>query len=107
MVKKLVPVPALCKKSLVACNSQPPSRRQKRSSTKRVGSTSSGGSASRSSRRRSARRPCNTSGRDTHQTHVSERYKKVLKQRDWRLERAEKVGMGFALLACPVALTPR
>ena len=33
----------------------------------RVGSTSFGGSASRSSRRRSARRPYNTSGRDTHQ----------------------------------------
>jgi hypothetical protein len=27
--------------------------------------------------------------------HVSERYKKLLKQRDWRLEWAEKVGMGF------------
>lgn len=29
-------------------------------------------------------------------THVSERYKKLLKQRDWRLEWAEKVGMGFS-----------
>jgi len=40
-------------------------------------------------------------------TYVSERYKKVLKQRGWRLEWAEKIAMGFALLACPVARTPR
>ena len=36
-------------------------------------------------------------------THVSERYKKLLKQRDWRLEWAEKIGMGFELPARPVA----
>ena len=36
-------------------------------------------------------------------THVSERYKKLLKQRNWRLEWAEKIGMGFELLARPVA----
>jgi len=30
-------------------------------------------------------------------THVSERYKKLLKQRDWRLEWAEKIGMGFSV----------
>ena len=36
-------------------------------------------------------------------THVSERYKKLLKQRDWRLEWAERIGMGFELPARPVA----
>jgi hypothetical protein len=30
-------------------------------------------------------------------THVSERYKKLLKQRDWRLQWAEKIGTGFTL----------
>ena len=30
-------------------------------------------------------------------THVSERYKKLLKQRDWRLQWAEKIGTGFIL----------
>ena len=30
-------------------------------------------------------------------THVSEIYKKLLKQREWRLEWAEKIGIGFAL----------
>ena len=37
-------------------------------------------------------------------THVSERYKKLLKQRDWRLEWAEKVGMGFEPPARPVGI---
>lgn len=37
-------------------------------------------------------------------THVSERYKKLLKQRDWRLEWAEKVGMGFELPARPAGI---
>jgi hypothetical protein len=37
-------------------------------------------------------------------THVSERYKKLLRQREWRLEWAEKVGMGFDLPAQPVGL---
>ena len=37
-------------------------------------------------------------------THVSERYKKLLRQREWRLEWAEKVGMGFDLTAQPVGL---
>jgi hypothetical protein len=36
--------------------------------------------------------------------HVSERYKKLLKQRDWRLEWAEKVGMGFELPVPSVGL---
>jgi len=36
-------------------------------------------------------------------TQVSERYKKLLKQRDWRLEWAERIGMGFELPARPVA----
>jgi len=36
-------------------------------------------------------------------THVSERYKKLLKQRDWRLEWADRIGMGFELPARPVA----
>jgi hypothetical protein len=36
-------------------------------------------------------------------THVSERYKKLLKQRDWRLEWAERIGMGFELPARRVA----
>jgi len=35
-------------------------------------------------------------------THVSERYKKLLRQREWRLEWAEKIGMGFDLPARPV-----
>src|SRR5215469_6689115 len=30
-------------------------------------------------------------------THVSERYKKLLKQRHWRLQYAEKIGTGFTL----------
>jgi hypothetical protein len=30
-------------------------------------------------------------------THVSERYKKLLKQRHWRLQWAEKIGTGFTL----------
>lgn len=33
------------------------------------------------------------------QTHVSERYKKLLQQREYRLEWAEKIGMGFELPA--------
>ena len=33
------------------------------------------------------------------QTHVSERYTKLLKNRDFRLEWAEKIGMGFELPA--------
>jgi len=37
-------------------------------------------------------------------THVSERYKKLLRQLEWRLEWAEKVGMGFELPAQPVGL---
>jgi len=37
-------------------------------------------------------------------THVSERYKKLLRQREWRLEWAEKVGMGFDLPVQPVGL---
>ena len=37
-------------------------------------------------------------------THVSERYKKLLRQREWRLEWEEKVGMGFDLPAQPVGL---
>jgi hypothetical protein len=37
-------------------------------------------------------------------THVSERYKKLLRQRGWRLEWAEKVGMGFDLPAQPIGL---
>ena len=32
-------------------------------------------------------------------THVSERYKRLLRQREWRLEWAEKIGMGFDLPA--------
>jgi hypothetical protein len=35
-------------------------------------------------------------------THVSERYKKLLRQREWRLEWAEKTGIGFDLPARPV-----
>jgi len=35
-------------------------------------------------------------------THVSERYKKLLRQREWRLEWAEKIGIGFDLPARPV-----
>ena len=37
------------------------------------------------------------------QTHVSERYTKLLKNRDFRLEWAEKIGMGFELPARSVA----
>ena len=37
-------------------------------------------------------------------THVSERYKKLLRQREWRLEWAEKVGMGFGFPTEPVGL---
>ena len=40
--------------------------------------------------------PCNTSGRGP-RSHVSEAYKKRLKQRAWRLRWAEKAGTGFAL----------
>jgi hypothetical protein len=36
-------------------------------------------------------------------THVSERYTKLLQDRDFRLEWAEKIGMGFELPARPVA----
>jgi len=36
-------------------------------------------------------------------THVSERYTKLLKDRDYRLEWAEKIGMGFELPAVSVA----
>ena len=37
------------------------------------------------------------------QTHVSERYTKLLQDRDYRLEWAEKIGMGFELPARSVA----
>jgi len=37
-------------------------------------------------------------------THVSERYKKLLRQRAWRLEWAERVGMGFEFPTQPVGL---
>ena len=37
------------------------------------------------------------------QTHISVRYTKLLKERDFRLEWAERVGMGFELPAAPVA----
>jgi hypothetical protein len=33
---------------------------------------------------------------------VSERYKKLLREREWRLEWPEKIGMGFDLPARPV-----
>jgi hypothetical protein len=36
-------------------------------------------------------------------THVSERYAKLLRDRDYRLEWAEKIGMGFELPARSVA----
>jgi len=36
-------------------------------------------------------------------THVSERYTKLLQDRDYRLEWAEKIGMGFNLPARSVA----
>jgi len=38
------------------------------------------------------------------QTHVSERYTKLLQERDYRLEWAEKIGMGFDLPAPSVGL---
>ena len=38
------------------------------------------------------------------QTHVSERYIKLLQNRDYRLEWAEKIGMGFDLPACSTGL---
>jgi hypothetical protein len=38
------------------------------------------------------------------QTHVSERYTKLLQQRDYRLEWAEKIGMGFSLPVRPTGL---
>jgi hypothetical protein len=38
------------------------------------------------------------------QTHVSERYTKLLQQREYRLEWAEKIGMGFELPAPSVGL---
>jgi hypothetical protein len=31
------------------------------------------------------------------QTHVSERYVKLLQKRDWRLQWAERIGLGFEL----------
>ena len=34
------------------------------------------------------------------QTHVSERYLKLLRDRDYRLEWAEKIGIGFELTGC-------
>src|SRR5438552_8984139 len=34
------------------------------------------------------------------QTHVSERYIKLLRDRDYRLEWAEKIGIGFELPGC-------
>ena len=37
------------------------------------------------------------------QTHVSERYTKLLRKREYRLEWAEKIGMGFGLPERPVA----
>jgi len=42
-------------------------------------------------------RRCNIPGRGTRSSHVSEVYKKLLKQREWRLRWAEKAGTGFTL----------
>jgi hypothetical protein len=39
-------------------------------------------------------------------THVSERYTKLIEDRDYRLEWAEKIGMGFELPAVSVAPRP-
>ena len=37
------------------------------------------------------------------QTHVSERYTKLLRQRDFRLDWAEKIGPGFELPKAPIS----